>query len=157
MAEIVQLLNPITSHFKKDNFTHEEINLNPPLRAELFSKEQMDLHANYLAHHHILSIKHSPELLLKQLSDNADILFEVNELLEQSIAEKKPVSPAAEWLLDNFYLTDEQIKIAKRYLPKGYSKGLPKLENGLPRVYDIAIEIIIHNDGVLIFIASPIL
>ncbi|HPH46059.1 MAG TPA: glucoamylase family protein, partial [Chryseolinea sp.] len=38
-----------------------------------------------------------------------------------------------------------------RYLPKGYSKGLPKLNSGplagFPRVYDIAIEIISHSDG----------
>src|SRR6185295_11658459 len=39
----------------------------------------------------------------------------------------------------------------KRYLPKGYSKGLPKLRTGAsagyPRVYDIAIQIISHSDG----------
>ncbi len=147
LPEIDHLLSPITSHFRKDNFTHEEIDLNPPLRAELFSKEQMDLHARYLANHHSISTKDSPELLLKELSDNEDILFDVNELLKQSVIEKKSISPAAEWLLDNFYLTDEQIRIAKRYLPKGYSKGLPKLKNGFPRVYDIAIEIISHSDG----------
>ena len=61
------------------------------------------------------------------------------------------IAPAGEWLLDNFYLIEEQIRTAKRHLPKGYSRELPCLLNGpsagLPRVYDIALEIISHGDG----------
>ena len=61
------------------------------------------------------------------------------------------ITPAGEWLLDNFYLIEEQIRTAKRHLPKGYSKGLPRLKKGpsarLPRVYDIALEVISHGDG----------
>ncbi|MBF0260008.1 MAG: hypothetical protein HQK62_14470, partial [Desulfamplus sp.] len=55
------------------------------------------------------------------------------------------------WLLDNFYFIEEQIRTAKRLLPKGYLKGLPYLKKGssrgLPRVYDIALETIYHGDG----------
>src|SRR6202012_3040394 len=39
----------------------------------------------------------------------------------------------------------------RRHLPKGYTEGLPRLVEGisagLPRVYDIALEIISHSDG----------
>ena len=142
-----ELLSPLIPAFKKDKFTHKEVNENPPLRSELFSKEQMDLHAQHLATIHYIHEEESPELLLKGLSENEEILFDVNDLLKKSVKEKKSISPAAEWLLDNFYLIDEQIRIGKRYLPKGYSKGLPKLNSGFPRVYDIAIEIISHSDG----------
>src|SRR5690606_11997934 len=59
--------------------------------------------------------------------------------------------PAGEWQLDNFYLIEEQIHTAKRHMPEGYSRGLPRLSSGpsagLPRVYDIALEIISHGDG----------
>ncbi len=144
---IDDLLSPLLPTFKRDKFTHKEVNENPPLRSELFSKEQMEIHAHYLALNHSLVSKHSPELLLKGLSENEEILFQVNELLKKSVREKKSISPAAEWLLDNFYLIEEQIRIGKRHLPKGYSKGLPKLKSGFPRVYDIAIEIISHSDG----------
>ena len=144
---IDELLAPLIPTFKKDKFTHKEVNKNPPLRSELFTKEQMDHHAQLLAISHPISKKVSPELLLKELSENEEILFEVNEFLKESVRERKSISPAAEWLLDNFYLTEEQIRIAKRYLPKGYSKGLPKLKNGFPRVYHIATEIISHSDG----------
>ncbi len=141
------LLSPLLPVFKRDKFTHKEVSENPPLRSELFSKEQMEIHAHHLAVNHSIVKKQSPELLLKGLSENEEILFQVNGLLKKSILEKKSISPAAEWLLDNFFLIEEQIRIAKRYLPKGYSKGLPKLKSGFPRVYDIAIEIISHSDG----------
>jgi len=144
---IDEILSPLLPTFKRDKFTHKEVSQNPPLRAELFSKEQMETHARFLAASHSISKKESPELLLKRLSDNEKILSEVNELLKKSVQEKRTISPAAEWLLDNFYLIDEQIRIGKRHLPKGYSKGLPKLNSGLPRAYDIAIEIISHSDG----------
>jgi len=147
---INELLSPVSIYSKKD-FTRKEVNENPPLRAELFSNEQMEHHAKKLAVHHSVSFSHSVELLLKELADNENILFQVNELLQKGVKEKKPISPAADWLLDNFYLIDEQIRIAKRHLPKGYSKGLPKLKSGslsgFPRVYSIAIEIISHGDG----------
>ena len=32
--------------------------------------------------------------------------------------------PAAEWLLDNFYLIEEQIQLAHRHLPEHYSRGI---------------------------------
>ncbi len=61
------------------------------------------------------------------------------------------MSPADEWLLDNFYLIEEQIRTARRHLPKNYSRELPRLlggpSAGFPRVYDIALELISHVDG----------
>jgi len=148
---IDELLSPLRPYFQKDNFTRKDVNENPPLRSELFSAEQMEQHARYLATIHTINHEQTTEQLLKRLSDNEEILSRVNELLQKTVKEKKSISPAGEWLLDNFYLIDEQIRIGKRYLPKGYSKGLPKLSTGplagYPRVYDIAIEIISHSDG----------
>lgn len=148
---IDELLSPLKPYFQKDNFTRRDVNENPPLRSELFSTEQMEQHAQYLATNHSINHEQSSEQLLKRLSDNEEILTNVNALLQKTVKEKKSISPAGEWLLDNFYLIDEQIRIGKRYLPKGYSKGLPKLSTGplagYPRVYDLAIEIISHSDG----------
>ena len=63
-------------------------------------------------------------------------------------------TPAAEWLLDNFYLIDEEVRTANRHLPRGYSRELPRLAldgqrlgAGLPRVYDLALQAIAHGDG----------
>ena len=150
-SAIDEILSPFLNHFQKENFARKEVNEKPPLRSELFSSDQMEQHAQQLAASHQTTKSDSPEQLLKRLSENEDILFEVANLLHESVRDKKAVTPAGEWLLDNFYLVEEQIAIGKRYLPKGYSKGLPRLKNGplagFPRVYDIAIQIISHNDG----------
>jgi hypothetical protein len=47
-----------------------------------------------------------------------------------AVTEKRRIAPAGEWLLDNFYLIEEQIRTAKRHLPKGYSRELPRLRHG---------------------------
>ena len=68
-----------------------------------------------------------------------------------AVTTNRRITPAAEWLLDNFYLIEEQIRTARRHLPKGYSRELPRLAAGpsakLPRVYDLAFEAIAHGDG----------
>ncbi len=123
----------------------------PPLRSELFSASQMEHHGKTLAGSHALSTGHDPEYLLSRLTENEGVLLEVHDLLTQAIKANRRITPAGEWLLDNFYLIEEQVRTARRHLPKGYSKGLPRLKKGssagLPRVYDIALEIISHGDG----------
>ena len=72
-------------------------------------------------------------------------------LLTAEATAKRRITPAGEWLLDNFYLIEEHIRTAERHLPKGYSRELPRLARGQsagrPRVYDIALETIAHGDG----------
>ncbi len=122
-----------------------------PLRAELFSIIQMERHGKFLAGMHKLDARQGPDQLLHRLASNEAVLTSVCHLLTQTVKENRIVTPAGEWLLDNFYLIEEQIRTAKRHFPKGYSKELPRLLNGpssgLPRVYDIALEIISHGDG----------
>jgi cyclic beta-1,2-glucan synthetase len=122
-----------------------------PLRSELYSREQLVRHGAVLAAAHKLLPVKSNDQLLKRLDDNEHILNEVRNMLVESLGSERTVTPAAEWLLDNFYLIEEQILIARTHLPKGYSEGLPCLavgnSAGLPRVYDIALEIISHSDG----------
>ena len=89
--------------------------------------------------------------LLTRLAENERVLVEVCDLLTAAVTANRRITPAAEWLLDNFYLIEEQIRTAKRHLPKGYSRELPRLAHGpsarLPRVYDLAFEAISHGDG----------
>ncbi|MGD8309033.1 MAG: cyclic beta 1-2 glucan synthetase, partial [Chromatiales bacterium] len=123
----------------------------PPLRAELFSIDQMEQHGVRLASAHRLSPGREPEHLLARLAANEAVLLETCARLTASVASSQRITPAGEWLLDNFYLVEEQIRTARRHLPKGYSRELPGLAEGssagLPRVYDIALETIAHGDG----------
>ena len=123
----------------------------PPLRSELFSADQMEQHGMTLAGWHRLSPGRPRDRLLKRLAENEAVLLSVHNLLTEAVKADRRITPAGEWLLDNFYLIEEQIRTAKRHLPKGYSRELPRLLDGpsagLPRVYDIALETISHGDG----------
>ena len=123
----------------------------PPLRSELFSSDQMEQHGKTLASLHKLGLGHARDRLLARLAENESVLLGVRDLLTEAIKATRRITPAGEWLLDNFYLIEEQIRTARNHLPKGYSRELPRLLNGqsarLPRVYDIALEMISHGDG----------
>jgi cyclic beta-1,2-glucan synthetase len=122
----------------------------PPLRAELFSVEQLARHARALAANHKVVTRQGSNRLLPRLAQNEDILRTFNRAT-LAVNPGRNITPAAEWLLDNFYLIEEQIQLARRHLPKGYSRELPRLLNspsaGLPRVYDIVLELISHVDA----------
>lgn len=123
----------------------------PPLRSELFSSDQMKEHGKALADSHKLGWAGAPDWLLTRLAENESVLIGACNLLTEAVTANRRIAPAGEWLLDNFYLIEEQIRTAKRHLPKGYSRELPRLlkgpSAGLPRVYDIALETISHGDG----------
>ena len=141
------ILDPLLGDSLMRNYANEK----SPLRSELFSSRQLQQHAIKLAKSHKLTEGRASEHLLKRLAENEAVLLDVHNLLTETIREKRPITPAGEWLLDNFYLIEEQIYTGKKHLPKGYSRGLPQLSKGqsqgLPRVYDIAVEIISHSDG----------
>ncbi len=123
----------------------------PPLRAELFGADQMEQHGKTLAGAHHLSSRRAPDQLLARLVENEHIVLQACKLFTTAVKANRRISPASEWLLDNFYLIEEQIRTARLHLPKGYSRELPRLalgpSTGLPRVYDIALETISHGDG----------
>ena len=148
---IQEFLSQLRVSFLGDNLMSKYDNEKPPLRSELFSLEQMEQYAKTIAKSHSIIAERVPEQLLKRLAENEEILLEVHNLLTESAKKNLRVTPAGEWLLDNFYLIEEQIYTGKKHLPKGYSKGLPQLAKGpsagLPRVYDIAVELVSHSDG----------
>jgi len=126
-----------------------------PLRAELYSADQMERHGEALAAAHRLRagqrLGPRGDRLLARLSENESVLVATGELLKAAVTAGQPIAPAGEWLLDNFHLIEEQVRTGKRHLPKAYSRELPRLSEGpsagLPRAYDIALEAIAHGDG----------
>ncbi len=142
---------PLPAWFRRNRRAPEYASEEPLLRAELFSADQMERHGKTLAGSHRLSLRRAPDQLLARLAENEDVLLEACKLLTAAVKANRRISPAGEWLLDNFYLLEEQIRTARRHLPKGYSRELPRLAHGpsggLPRVYDIALEAISHGDG----------
>src|SRR6202453_1175381 len=122
----------------------------PPLRGDLFSVEQLACHAKALATHHQIVTRQGSNRLLARLDQNEDSLRTFNRA-SLAVNPNRRITPAAEWFLDNFYLIEEQIQMARRHLPRGYSRELPRLLHGpsagLPRGYDIVLELISHVDA----------
>ena len=107
-------------------------------------------HARVLAQGHQVASRKGPNRLLPRLAANEKLLRDYNEQTLR-VEKTRRITPAAEWLLDNFYLIEEQVRMARRHLPRGFSRELPHLTTGpvanLPRVYHLALELILHVDG----------
>ncbi len=123
----------------------------PPLRGALFTVGQLELHARGLAAAHTLGPRRGGGRLQRRLADSERVIARCHDALSAAQAAGHRMSPAAEWLLDNHSLIEEQIDLARRHFPRGYSRHLPRLAGGdppgLPRIYDLVVELITHVDG----------
>ena len=121
-----------------------------PLHGELLSVDLLKQYARSLAQNRRVQNGRGPNLLLPRLASNEKILRDYNERTLE-VEKDRRVTPAAEWLLDNFHLIEEQIRTAQRHLPRGFNRQLPRLLDGpwveFPRVYEIALELVLHTDG----------
>ncbi len=123
-----------------------------PFRGELFSIKRLEQIAADLALEH-QKVNQSKQFhkLLPRLKDNGQILVDAYQSLISAIRNERSVSPAAEWLIDNFHIVEEQLREIEEDLPVGYYRELPKLNEGefagFPRIYSIAITIIAHTDS----------
>ena len=122
-----------------------------PLRAEIFSPAQFDAHARAVASSHRVDPKPGPERLLHRLAENEAIVREAHRVVSEAVHRSRHLPQAAEWLLDNFYLIEEQIAVARDVFRPVTAGSLPRLRagplKGFPCVYDLALELVIHTDG----------
>ena len=79
------------------------------------------------------------------------MLREAYRVIANAIREERAITPAAEWLVDNFHVVDEQLREIRDDLPPGFYRELPKLAEGplagYPRVYGIAWAFVAHTDS----------
>lgn len=127
---------------------HRKINM----RDALLSGEELEDHAKKTAIEHLISNKQNfLNWPVPRMNENYAFILSVYKELNDEIQEKDIVPPAAEWLLDNFYIVEEQVKILRRDLEKKSYLRLPVLKIGLlkgyARIYAIALELVAHTDG----------
>jgi len=124
-----------------------------PLRDELLSIERLEERAKALAAR--LTVDPTPRRnardVFPRLADNARVLREAYLTMAEDVHRGEFVSPAAEWLLDNYHLVASEIRNVGQNLPRGYYRQLPKLATrqlkGDARVYAMAVELIRHSDS----------
>src|SRR5207253_8250253 len=123
-----------------------------PIREELYSIERLEQFAVALAaEHKIADRPQRVNLLLPRLEENGRKLIAAYKALAESIRDEHVISPAAEWLVDNFHIVEEQVREIREDLPKSYYHELPKLADGpfkdYPRIYAFSFALIAHTDS----------
>ena len=122
------------------------------VRAELFSSERLEQHAASLAAAQQVTRRRSARRsLVARLKDNESALLAAYRAIGAAVGEGRSITPAAEWLLDNYHLVEEQIREIRADLPPGFYRQLPKLIDGpfagFPRVFGLAWACIAHSDS----------
>ncbi|HEY0292958.1 MAG TPA: glycosyl transferase, partial [Hansschlegelia sp.] len=123
-----------------------------PVREELFGVERLEQHAESLAAAQPVT-DHPPTVLplRARLNANATALLAAYRASAAELESGQGVVPAADWLLDNYHLVEEQIREIRDDLPAGYYRQLPKLAEGpfagYPRVFGIAWAYVAHTDS----------
>ncbi|HJW90217.1 MAG TPA: glucoamylase family protein [Anaerolineales bacterium] len=124
---------------------------NPPIDLETQSR--------WLAEDHRRQAQYSPDvrtsssgvglrspgpavLLSARLPRFTSILKEAAGRFQAQTSKAGQLSPAAEWLLDNYYIAAQALREVQLDLPPHYERQLPRLQAGYPRVYALSAEII---------------
>ena len=123
-----------------------------PIRSELFSIERLEQHAESLAAAQRVTAKPGRgRPLAARLRDNGRVLLAAYRAIGAAIREERAITPAAEWLVDNFHIAEEQIREIRDDLPRGFYRQLPKLAEGplagYPRVFGLAWAFVAHTDS----------
>ena len=64
----------------------------------------------------------------RRLYHNTQVLTDTYRVIVKATYARETITPAAEWLLDNFHVVDEQIRKIKDDLPPGFYRKLQVLK-----------------------------
>jgi cyclic beta-1,2-glucan synthetase len=120
--------------------------------AELFSVERLEQHAQTLAAaQKVTDAPRRGHAVAPRIAENGRVLVESYRVLALATKDERSITPAAEWLLDNFHIVDEQLREIRDDLPQDYYRELPKLAEGhlagYPRVFGLVWAYIAHTDS----------
>jgi cyclic beta-1,2-glucan synthetase len=123
-----------------------------PIRSEIFTAARLEAHAQSLAA--AQTVTANPRVgrdLSARVLDNSRVLDKTYYYLLEMVDEKRAITPAAEWLIDNYHIVRAQINDIRDHLPPKFYRELPKLADGplagFPRVYGIAWAYVAHTDS----------
>jgi cyclic beta-1,2-glucan synthetase len=122
-----------------------------PFRGELLGSDHLGELARDLAARWPVGENPGGQPLLHRLRDNERVLRRARDAAAEAAASREPITPDAEWLLDNFYIIEEVLREVRTDLPRGYYDELPVAAAGpwagLPRVYALAVALVTHTDS----------
>src|ERR1700677_5204931 len=82
-----------------------------PIRSELFSTAHLERHGQS----HAAAQEVSPKIkrginLAARVAENETILNESYKAIINAVREQRAITPAAEWLIDNYHIVEEQLR-----------------------------------------------
>ena len=98
--------------------------------------------------HHVSNSSSKTTFPIRSLKNNFKLIEKAYELLSESVAKEVPIPPSGEWLLDNFYIIEEQVSSIMNSLSMKKYKKMPSV-NGEARVLVLARELVNFTDGVV--------
>jgi len=150
-----QHLSKSTSHRANtiDAIAAAPSRLEQPIRAEVFGLERLTQHAESLAAAQpAADTRGRGRRLLPRVRENGKVLLAGYRNIVEAVRQKRQITQAEEWLLDNFHVVDAQIREIRDHLPRSFYKLLPKIAEGhhlggYPRVYGLAWAYVAHTDS----------
>jgi len=121
-----------------------------PIRGELLGGERLEQLAESIARHRVGG-EPATAPLLARVRDNGRVLLRCYRALAAVIHEERATMPAAEWLVDNFYIVEDVLNEVRTDLPPGFYRQLPTLAEGplrdTPRALGLAWAYVEHTDS----------
>ncbi len=123
-----------------------------PIRAEIFGPARFEEHGRSLAvAQRAGKAAFGQTTFYPRLQSNIRTLRASFHYIAGQVHDGQDVGTAAEWLLDNFHLIDDQLREIREGLPANYYASLPVLQDapltGLPRIYGVAWAFVAHTDS----------
>src|ERR1044072_7801666 len=102
----MSVFESLSSFFRKPTGDADE----KPFQAEFFSVERLEQYAQTLAGEHKTVTRKGHAQLLPRLEENGRKLEAAYKLLVDALREGRTIAPAAEWLVDNYHIVEEQLR-----------------------------------------------
>ncbi len=122
------------------------------IRDASLTSDELETHAREMAYDHAVSKRLNLfNWPVPRMNENYKYILSVYKALNEDMQKGIGTTPAAEWLLDNFYIIEEQVKGIRKDLTKEFYSRLPMLSSGpfkgYARIYTVALELVSHTDG----------
>ena len=105
------------------------------------------------AGHRISQRPQDDRRFVERFENNRRFIAAAYQTIATAVREGETIPSAAEWVIDNYHIVEEQLREIREDLPRRFYNELPKLEHGdwagFPRVYELAHHLVVHTDSSL--------
>jgi len=123
---------------------------NAPIRADFYPDEALAAMARKIAAGQSGALPYfQPARIKSRLSENARHILHAFRASDAAARRHESISPATQWLIDNYYTIDKAVKQIRLSFPPSLMRRLPPYpgDKTLPRIFALAWFYIAHTDS----------